>query len=268
MDIKESRLVQIESRIITADDLYRLADTLYKEYKSLVEDDSHVRLSYTAYSDDGSVFESDNPELFSGKSPIFSKKINAVEMGLTAYNIDRSVTIKLNQTNRTYTQRNYISCKGLDSKWVNGMLINLQEIVDGFNPQNQFVSENRLWIHIISSIGIGAVIITILVPFISFLGVQSAPANNPIRIFLEENPLLRHIFLYFSYFLVGNLPASFLVDRLEELWPKIEFQVGPPHKQFKRKKRSIIASIFVLGIIPFVIQLLYDLISQLHLFGG
>ncbi len=268
MDIKESRLVQIDSRIITADDLYRLANTLYQEYKSLVEDDSHVRLSFTAYSDDGSVFESDDPELFSGISPIFSKKINAVEMELKAYNIDRSVTINLNQTNRTYTHRNYISCKGSDSKWVNGMLINLQDIVDGFKPQNQFVSENRLWIHIISSIGIGAVLIFILTPFLSFLGVQSAPANHPIRIFFVENPFLRHIFLYFCYFLAGNFPASLLVDRLEELWPKIEFQVGPPHKHFKRKKRSIIASIFILGIIPFVIQMLYDLISQLHLFGG
>lgn len=97
-EITESRLVKVAGRIVTTGDLYRLANLVDKESKTIVDEKISIETSYIATCDDGSVFSSQDPSLFSDESPISSKRVTSAHIGFIAYGQGQSIDIDLRHT--------------------------------------------------------------------------------------------------------------------------------------------------------------------------
>lgn len=117
-------------------------------------------------------------------------------------------------------------------------------------------------IQFITALGIGALTVRAIFIIISALDTSDVSPNPEVDALLEQFPFVRTIILYGVFWLAGYVPASFLVEKLLDLWPSVEFQVGPPHKQTERRRRSYVVAITILGVIPLIVQLLYDLLRD------
>lgn len=85
---------------------------------------------------------------------------------------------------------------------------------------------------------------------------------------LQNTDMLRSIASYgfvlnylFAYF-IGLGPAYLLIDKLKKLWPSVEFQVGPRHTFFEKRRRVWLVSVFFIGVTPFFVAATYDLLKS------
>lgn len=265
-DIKETRLIRIQNRIIKNADLLKLANALFKEYKLQKKSDKYTGVSFSATCDDDSLFDSESTDIFSDLSPLSSKRIISIKMYVGSIISNRQIHIHINHSTSYYNQLNYIEVKGTDPKWVNGTLKILEEIVDGFTPQNTFVKKYSLFFHTIFAISIGVIILNILGYFITIANLPQTTSTSEglsglIVSLATKYAIARALFIYLSYWLFGLGPAGYLVKKLRDLWPSIEIQVGAEHKFIEKRRRGWLINIFLIGILPISLQVIYDIIK-------
>lgn len=271
-EIRESRSLKIKDRIISRDDLLKLAEVVYSEYKKSKKGE-HKSIKFVASCEDGSSFESEDPSLFK-ESPLTSKRITRVRMDYYNYVSGRRLSIEISHEDNDFLSSydNRVNLEGEDSKWVNGTLKSIEEIIEGFKPQSTIVKKNRWLLTILLGIGIGALAVYLIIaPLANSLSSstsQSDTTNYDALIkFVQAYPFTLYVIKYLFFEFFGFFPALFLVDKLCSLWPTVEIQVGPSHKLIEKRRRGWLGSAIVIGVIPLIIQLLYDLFKG-FLVGG
>jgi len=255
-EIKESRVVTVADKIVRLEDLYRLATVLSDEHASL-KSRERVSLFLAADCDDGSKFSGESPTLYSEASPIATKRATAVHMELRNFSASRSIVVELSHSGYYHSMGNRISVAGMEPNWVNGVLARLEDVTRGMSPQSTFVAKYRRLITLVTALGIGAAIVWILVMLlIPIVPPTPTPAEDGLLLaFVMRYPLAGLLIRYGGYYVAGWGPSSFLVARLAELWPSVEFQVGPAHKHIERRRRSVIAAIVTLGVVPLLLEI-------------
>lgn len=263
---KETRLIRIDRRIITVSDLLKLANVIFKEYKILKKSDKYAFVSFSVTCDDDSVFDSESPEIFSDSSPYSSKRVISVSLHLGTILHSRHIYVKFNHATSSYSNSSYIEVKGSDSKWVNGILRIIEEMVDGFTPQNNFAEKYRYLLQTIISIGVGIIMLnslSLLMKTANLPQTTSTPEglSGLIIALATKYTIAQMFFIYLFYWLLGYIPAGYLVDKLRGLWPSIEIQVGAEHKFIENHRRGWLINIFLLGILPLLLQVAYDIVK-------
>jgi hypothetical protein len=181
--------------------------------------------------------------------------------------ITSAESIDINLTHNpisTFSTVNSIRVQGFDSNWVTGTLKQLEEITDAFKPQNTFVWKNRLVIGILLSLSIGYVLLNFfLLPFMSLL----YETSNKLPQRLVENPFLLILVagilqILFSLAL-GSSVALQIQKKLLSLYPSIELQIAPDHKQIEKQRRLWVYTVITLIVLPIVIQVGYEAIKSL-----
>ena len=258
-EIRESRYSKIENRIVTREGVFKLASLVHQEYLSAKQGTKHCSVSYMVTCSDNSSFESEDPSIFDKESFLISKKVETIEITYHQYETNSYINISLRHGS---DYGNSITVRGTDSTWVNGITKKLEEAVDSFQPQNTFVKKHKWMFNVIFGLSLGAIFIWIIMIIPSDPPKDQPPAwVMVLRSLFERFPPLRLIFKYLLGLPVGIFPASLLTEKLIALWPSIEIQVGPDHTLLEKKRRKWILNVVIMGVLPLLLSLIYDIVS-------
>jgi hypothetical protein len=263
--MKTSRHFNISGRIITEKDIARIIGIINEEYHSLESKSKHISKMFKGCTEDGIVFESDNSTEFLSAELIQTKRTISFDSSLIDYNNDLSIYISISHGDSGY--RNSISISGVDSNWVNSIFIRLQESIEASSPQDPFIFKYKTIIKIGSAFGIGRLYFFLIDNVLSFM-IKKPSTNPPIWVVGMQNFFSTHPFLHFAlYYLfcfsIGWFPVLLLMMKAKELWPSVEFQIGPNYTLVEKQRRNILYLIFTLGILPLLISIIYDICKSL-----
>ena len=262
MTIRESRYITINNKIITRADVQKLANVLYSLFKRRNKD-QYKELEFSVTCEENAYFTSEDPKIFNEDSPINTKRVLNIHMRLYMSS-GESIRIDL-EHNPGYFHDNTISVAGEDSNWVNGTLKKLEEITDSFSPQNTFFRKYRVWLFLIFGLSLGLLLTNyIFLPLAQLLPAADTKLPNE----LLRRPMLLLGIAYglkalYSLFW-GAFPASYIVDKLIKLFPRVEIQIAPEHKLIEKRRRILIANMAsITGVVSLLLQIVYEFAKKL-----
>jgi hypothetical protein len=259
-EIRETRQLAVRQRVVTLTAVRQLAERLSDEYEATAGDHDRPDLSFSVACDDGSAFESSDVALFAPDSVVSKKRVERVTLLFRNYPARASIEIKLAHGDSQHG--NSVVVYGLDSTWVNGTLKQLEETIASFPPQNTFVARHTTLVTTTIALGLGSLFVwTVRLIVARAVGHPAVPATKDATdVLIDRFPALLYLIQYGFSYLIGMFPAWTIVDRLKALWPDVELQIGPEHSQIQKKRRLVLASVMVLGVLPLVTNLLYDVL--------
>lgn len=260
--INESRRVKIRDRRITLQDVQKLSQFVVNEYEELKAKCDYVRLSFSAICDDMSTFESEDQYIFDNSSIITTKSVKRIEINCLSLRPDNTLKISIAHGNNLGLYDSEIVVSGSDSKWINGTLRRMEEIIDSFTPQHNLIKEYWIPIFTVCAISLGSIMIHV---FLAITPDVPPSAGNEKSNFLisitKAYPFMRYPIMYFFYFVFGLFPAGALIEKLSKLWPSVELQIGPEHTLIEKQRRRWVTGGITLGGIPMLVQLVYDILK-------
>ena len=263
--MKIARQETISRRIVTHDDVIRLGRIFADEFSSRSSVSSNARLTFTVRADDGTVFETDNIGDLSSDQVLRTKRIVSFDLSLSDYSNDLRMHLSISHGASDY--RNSISVEGTDANWVNGSFTRLKDNIEACSPQNSFIVRHRLPIEFVTALGIGRLYVWALDIFLALFFPSFNVSNPPewitsLAVFFRAHPTL---FISIDYIIglpAGWFPASILLDKASRLWPSVELQIGPPHTYTEKRRRLLLLTIFMTGILPLITSFIYDLLRS------
>lgn len=266
--MKISRKFKIAGRVITIEDITRLVNILQNEYSELALKSKHIRLLFKGSTEDGIIFESEIPNDFLSAELMQTKRTISFDCSLIDFTNDLSIYVTLEHGNSTYSG-NSVSVQGTDANWVNALQTRIKESFDAALPQNSFLLKNKTSIEILFAFGIGRLYAYVLqLVLVAFISIPDSFAKNPptwlvsVASFFNNHHFLFTLFNYLIYLPVGWLGSSYLISKAKDLWPSIEFQIGPTHTYLEKKRRNLVYAFYSLGILPLLISILYDVLKS------
>lgn len=260
-EIIETRRFKILGRRVTLHNVLTVAKILERQ-RATDSSDKYAETSFSARCTDDSAFRSQSSALFEASSTLSKKAVERIEL---EYRNSAKTRISVDLAHGNSSSQNEILISGTDGIWVNGMLNELSETFESFSPQSNFIRRFRGPIMTVLAIGTGAAISWMLAHIIEL--VYTFPSGPPpawavnVSAILEHIPLGFYLLNYAFYWMTGLIPADLLYAKLEALWPSVELQIGPEHKQIERSRRKTIAAVFVIGVAPLVVAAAYDVLK-------
>ena len=263
MPITEQRYITIDNKIITLANVRALANELHSIYKRK-SNESARRLEIEVYCDEKVMFTSADAQIFAEDSPLASKRVWLIEMGLYLVHPNKAVKIKL--THNPYKPyESTITVNGDDSNWVNGTLKKLEEIVDSFEPQNTFIKRFRVPLFLVLDLTLGLAIfnaINLIFGWLFPIPQGYTLSDEAVRFLNVNKNIIVFLYILIKLWLVawlGKHPATRLMVWLENMFPSVELQIGPEHKLSEKRRRvQIVNFVSVTGIVSLLLQLVYE----------
>ena len=257
--VNRSPALEIEGRIVTLEDVRRLAGIIVAEIAPSERED--IRFDFSAECEGGFDIKSGSTEILEKGSILANKRVNRIVITLREFDTQSRLEIAISHGNSK--SQNYVSISGTDSKWISSSLQRIEEILVSFTPQNMMVHSYRRSIEFFLALGIGTLYFggaTSLFPS----DASSEPSDFAISLayFLGKIPFGYYLFKYGLAYFIGIFPAKFLHNKLASLWPSVELRIGPEHTHVEKLRRKWIASVFVLAIIPIAVSLISDFWSK------
>jgi len=233
--MKISKELKITGFIIKTNNIRELAQKMHEEYKKDT-DSGHKSINFILKGADGTQYESDDIKIFSQNGILDTRRIIGIEMSYFNYTNDKRILIILRHTVRDYEWKNYISVSGLDELWVNGVIKSFEDIISNWEKQVNWPHKYSWPLMIVFAVGIGLLYLNFL-DFIFTYVIIIHPISSKPEWLIELRPFF--IFLYYaSGILWGMWPASYIVDKLKELYPIVELITGPEYAQVEVRKRK------------------------------
>lgn len=261
-EINESRTLVIRDKIVSMSDVRALALLIAAEEAAAEQSDRNFReVSFSVDTVEGSSFQSADPAIFSEDSPIARRRVNQIELSYRERNKEKRISIGITHGDTKYS--NSVKVSGTDSKWVNGTISQIEQLIVSMKPQNTFVARWESALGVAAAVSIGAITAWFIAKGMSFIPIH--PSAEPDGIFIQplkhivSVPLGYYVVKYFAYYITGLFTGHALVSKLKSLWPSVEVQIGPEHEQIERQRRLWAVNVSVIVVIPLVLSLVYDL---------
>jgi len=252
----------IKDKIISKQNIIVLINHIFNIYEGL--ESAHKKITISLHTTDSEVYEIENSNLDSNNNILDIKRIENIKIDLTDYRNDKHFSINLSQGDDKWSNNLVIGSK--DELWVNNQKIMLEESIKSWQPQNVYYSRYKdLLLHFLA-ICVGLLIIKIVVLF-SDQSIQdtTSETTDPGRFLLflgkllESIPLTRYLFIAVISWIVGSGIVIFTIwfkidNYLSDLWPSIEFDFGPEHFKFSKRRRKSIGVIITLIVLPVILR--------------
>ena len=242
--ITETRYLQITGKIFSKKDLKNIAEILEKELTD-VSKEQNASLEISVICDDSTSYSTGNSTIFDQKF-VDQKRIKKVLMQY--WNLVQGDRVKLEVT---HANAGSLMVEGKDSNWVNGILGRISDVLSACQPQLKIINKRSfvIFLFLIEAIAITFLLLEIslfLVPYIASL-------------FMSSEAIERLMGMPASAVFVSLTPASFMIasaltNSIINLWPIVEIQTGPLHKNMEVKRRYFLWGLFTLIILPFLIN--------------
>lgn len=257
--ITENRQIVVKNKVLTLANVRAVARVVVNELESLSEDEcKKVDFAFSVRCDDGSSFQSESIEIFAEDSVITRRRVTHINIRYSYYPTKALVEVALRHGDMDAT----ITVSGRNRMWVAGTLDNLASLFESFSPQVNPYLKHPVAIEFGVAMGIGSIIFFLL-GFLPF----DPPKEEDARKFvwltdaLTQFPMLRYVIKYAAIWFMGMPWTSFVNVRFKRLWPSIELQIGPEHLMIEKLRRKLLAAVFVLGVVPLLIAVLYDILK-------
>jgi len=256
--MKETRSIKIKEKIFKKIDFKKLSDEIFHEYENIKSQNNDPDFTITITCDDDSQYVTEDTSIFDTNSTLDNKKVVSIVVDLWSIHPHRRIRLNLEHVTDEYMlYRNQLEITGDDSNWVNGTLNRLEEIIDAVEPQNRIARKLSYVIDTLIYIFIGLIVLWVL-HFALELAI-----GREIEIREEAfGNVNDNIYIFLKYIIASWVGFIILLGsnyRTVKLWPYLEFQIGPDHKRYEKKKRNILSIIFFAAILPVFISFGYDI---------
>lgn len=265
MPIRENRIINIENRIFTLENIRELAEILYKEYKE--EEGGLVQskmLDFSVKCFEPASFESSDLSIFASDSIINKKRVESVKLFLDIGNKKKRIHIRLNHgwhpDSESRQSDSDFEVSGDDPFWVSGVAEKINTVINSFEVQETFLLKNKKVIRRMLT----------LAGMISSVFVLDYYADKEIKLeggywVYGFQSLENFIGLLMSTFIMGAIPmliaSSVLFSYSYKLWPTIELRIGPEHSYIEKKRRKITYFFITAFILPIILALVMEVLS-------
>ncbi|WP_408954770.1 hypothetical protein [Natroniella sp. ANB-PHB2] len=240
--MKEIKEKKIESKVISEEDIFRIGNLFSNECSRDERMNSTYSIMIKINCFDGTSYESGSFKSIKESEIINIKKVESIKFEYLNYNLDKVMSLFIK--NGDYHNSKFV-VKGEDMDWVNGVFNRGKDIINSFEPQDNFILRNKKLIR-----NIGAVIIGIIILFIFYKAIAPINETTTFSKMLERNFWFTvSLVIYFAWILGGALSVK-LFREFFKLWPDIEFDFGAKHFKKKKLKRALILMILSTIIIP------------------
>lgn len=264
----ETRRLVIRRKRFTKSDLRGLGELFLSEAETARQAGRNPSVTFTLRCNDGSEYSAADLSHFADGAEVDLKRPTSVEFRFGDGALGRWVTLSLNHGHWTDGTLS-VSGEAGYKEWVAGVFTKLQERVAASEPsESWFTRHPRLTYHLLA-FGCGSLIILAL-NYMMALGVahgvivvsdNSGPVEpGSIRFMFSRVPALEFAFAWGIRWLFGSLAAPWIREWLLGAWPVVDLDVGPQHLKLEDMRRRRIAAFFGLGVIPFAVQFLYDMV--------
>ena len=232
--------------LISKEGLQELFKKIYKEKEANSE------IEFTLKDDNEIQYNSEDINfLFEPMGILETKRIiyaNIYYSNLQYDNKKRRINLTLKHGEYGYIRGTISS---YDHTWANGVNKSIEDIVKNFEKQNEILFKHGATIAILISLGI----------FILFLALLIIILNT----FTIDVERKRQFFIIFSGLLIILLIiiSLYLMTKFNEIYPPIEFQIGPEHKKIEKKRKNLIRNVIIIILIPLILNISVIIITNI-----
>ena len=261
--IKESRSYKISKKIIKIENIKLIADIIKKEIEIDSKNNNPGQIEIKIFCADNTSYESADFDILSN-NVLKSKTPSKIGIDYWNFKINKRIHLSLEQEIEEKSYTNYLDISGNDSNWVNGVLTNIVEIIESFEPQDKNRRVILNLIHILISLIIGKIILfLILIRNTDIDPSEFSKTTIFIRSIINYNIITYELFVLLVCYIIGYLPSSLFTERFKKLWPNIEFQIGPEHRLMIKRRRTTLIKIFIFVVLPLILMIIYDIFTNL-----
>jgi hypothetical protein len=269
MMIRETRRMDIDSKVFERNDLLNLARVIIDEFDKFKIKNEKSNFSpekrFQINCSDKTSYDSQNPDLLEVGGIVDFKLIDSIRMNLKDYMTYSNIEISIIE-GKGYGHWNGISVDGENRDWVNGVFNRLTECLNAVRPQNQQVQMITLLCVPFVAFGIAIIFWLIVGLIISsslpFVNETASFQDMPFYIttyIKEAKSWLIYVFI-FSLFIAHSIREDVL-----KLWPSVEFNIGPTHHNITAKRKRQIIGFISTFAVPIVIMIVYDIAKRIFL---
>lgn len=252
----------IKDKVFKKDDIMILLGLVAKNIKPKKKGDflssDYFDVSLKAH--DGLSYQFDEFNEGELEAVLKTKRIEQISITYRERNDDSTISCKLDVSRYGL---NYFNIEAKNKDWFNARKSELKDFFKDVENQNNFYTRYRGVIATAVAVYIGYFIILVVLAIVDLIynvsHVQIKPADHNSSTYKILTTLNYPIILVGSYF-TGLLPTDILKQKVDALWPSIEFNFGPAHLNSAQRNRKILAYVISVIIIPFIIGLAITLL--------
>lgn len=248
---------EIKEKRFTKDKIYSIAKKLFDECNSQSVD-SRASITFNVSCYDNTSYSIDDLSIFDENEILDIKKVTSIKIELNIYkdNTYNCVDIEFDTTS---TYNNQLKVSG-EKSWATNIFNDIKNIIDSVSPQfSLFERYKNLFFYIIA-FGLGSFYMLIFGLIYDLANIQ-----GPIDLIAQKNIVIAVILKIFLSIGAGVfLGASSIQDYILKLFPNIEFDFGPEHLKKQKSKRKKLGFVFVVLIIPMILNLLNNQVNNIQ----
>lgn len=253
--------IELDNVVISKKDIEKFVEFLAKKYKKAsktAQYDFYTTLSAEIKLDDGVENSFKNNEV-TGEflSKLDDKKCTNIDISFYEH-IDNkesnSINITLKADDYPYGR---INIKSENRNWFNDTFVSLEEITSEIKPQDNYFTRNKNVLRQVTAVYFGFVFIMFNL-LINRL-IPTPPENT--KKMDSSTLILAWIVILISSYIVGLVVTYFIFNKVDKLWPKIEFDFGPKHLRHASKVRNNWKWITTVIVIPLLMSLIFFLLG-------
>ena len=267
----ETRRLAIWRRRFKKADLRALGAIFLSELEAARAAGRQATVSFELSCDDGTVYSAEDLRHFVDGAEVDLKRPKSIEFRFADIALLRWISLSLSH-NSVHDDYLRVSGEGGYQEWVAGVFTRLQERVAAAEPSKSWFTKHATLTYHLLALGCGSVIILAFSYAIN-VGIahgvivasdsSGPPPPGSVRLVFSQVPALEFAVTWSARWLVGGLAAPWLRDWIVAAWPTLDLDFGPEHFKLEQIRRSRIGAFLVLGVLPFLIQLVYDLTKTL-----
>jgi hypothetical protein len=258
-DVKILKKLKMSEIVIRPENIRVLAEKVYEKYRRDLERNQNVSVNFILKGFDGTQYESESIDIFSVGGILDTRRVIATEMNYYNHTEDKRISIDLEHTTIDYGISNVAVISGRDEIWANGFLKSLEDIVSNWEKQVSWPYRYKWPLIILFTIGIGLLYLNFLDFVFSYVIVIHPISPRP-QWTIDFLPAIISMY-YLGGFIFGFWPSFYIVDKIQKLYPCIEFRFGPEHSHIEARRRIMLYKIISIGVIPLIISLIIELIK-------
>jgi hypothetical protein len=263
--MKQTHQIEIRDRILSRQDLDRIAAIFAKQQSLARRSGRNAETSYEINFSDGTSIESDNADVLDEPLIMGPARPVQVSFRFADYSLHRHVRFSVTHGEGSYG--NTAMASGDEAPWLTDTFQALKNAVESARPQSFWFRQHPGILLNLLALGIGCLVdmsIGLLVDAAILMGhfqkLFAAPSHSPWEQALSSAWPLLYLVLWVWRWTLGLIWGAFAARNwLLSLWPNIELDLGAEHLKVERAQRARLATVVALVVIPILVSLLHDI---------
>jgi hypothetical protein len=221
----------------------------YEEYSKQLEKTilREVDVRFVMKTVDDTQYESAKPDIFNEGGYLETKRVQYIEMSYRNLDEIKGISVELSHNKSNHSIVNIYAC---DEIWANGVFKGIDDAVFHWKKQ-VYWPYKYIWVLLVFySVSI-ALSLTRLMKALTKL------------ISTEELSQSSQLMIYICGIILSTAFWTYLNIKIRDLYPVVEFAMGPEYLRFEQNKRKQFGIIITSIISPLLLALLYDLIKPI-----